>query len=103
MKCRCCGEEFAPRTVTQVYCSKRCREAGCRRGLTRFVPLTFACAKCGKTVVTEPSRRDKRSRFCSARCEKKYWRHPPHEHESCRQNFRSAAEYASYERRTNEV
>ena len=68
--------------------------------------IEFDCAHCGHHVVTEGlhdnGRPDKRTRFCSKECEKKYWRHPPFDHESSRQNFRSIQEYASWERRTNQ-
>ena len=100
-RCAYCGREFAPRTVTQKYCSRNCRVKASYHGLVQRESVTFQCAKCGRTVVTEGNR-DMRTRFCCAECEKKYWRHPPYEREAARQNFRSAAEYASHERRTNE-
>lgn len=45
---------------------------------------------------------DRRTRFCSAVCEKKYWRHPSFENTTTRTNFHSLREYQSWERRTNE-
>ena len=103
MKCAFCGAEYQPRSVVQKYCCTSCQKKAKYRGMVRYLSVTFQCAKCGKTVVTDPESRDRRSRFCSAECEKRYWRHPPHEHESARQNFRSVREYAAYERRTNEL
>lgn len=70
--------------------------------LHQYPSITFTCAKCGRTVVTDGDR-DHRTRFCSASCEKKYWRHPPHDYETKLINFRSVEEYASWERRTNEA
>lgn len=35
----------------------------------------FECADCGRTVITH-GEKDKRTKFCCARCEKKFWRHP---------------------------
>lgn len=101
-ECRICGRPYERKTVTQRYCSRRCRQKACDRGLTQRESIVFQCAKCGKTVVTESERRDMRTRFCSQVCEKKYWRHPPYANEAARQNFHSLREYQSYERRTNE-
>lgn len=41
--------------------------------------ISFHCSFCGKAVVTD-GKKDKRTRFCSETCEKKYWRHPPTGH-----------------------
>lgn len=105
MICLECGAAFQPRTVVQKYCSLRCGERYRRknRGKILYPSIAFQCARCGRTVVTEEGSRDMRTRFCSAVCEKKFWRHPPWESESSRINFRSAEEYASYERRTNDI
>lgn len=35
----------------------------------------FVCADCGRVVRTHGGK-DKRTRFCCARCEKKFWQHP---------------------------
>lgn len=104
MKCLQCGEEFTPMTIIQKYCSVKCRNRYCRtHNMDQFYPsITFARAQCGKTVVTEGGVKDKRSRFCSRSCEKKFWRHPHWESTSSRINFRSVQEYANWERRTNE-
>ena len=107
MKCLECGEEFEPLSVVQKYCSMRCgsRYRKKNKGRIKYPSVTFTCAyhKCGRTVVTEEGSGDMRTRFCSASCERKFWRHPPWEHETSITNFRSAGEYASYERRTNEA
>ena len=99
--CEFCGKAYEVKTVTQRYCSRHCALRASATGRVRYISVTFTCAKCGRVVVTEPDRRDRRSRFCSAECERRYWRHPPHEHETARQNFRSLEEYAAWERRTN--
>lgn len=72
------------------------------RGKIQYPSITFNCAKCGRTVVTEEGSGDKRTRFCSESCERAYWRHPPYENEASRTNFHSVEEYASWEGRTNE-
>lgn len=104
MKCLQCGAEFAPRTMLQKYCSTSCRRKyNSRHNMDAEYPsITFTCAQCGKTVVTEGGIKDKRTRFCCRSCEKKFWKHPHWERESSNTNFHSAAEYASWERRTNE-
>lgn len=101
MKCLNCGQEFTPLTVIQKYCSIRCGQQYRSHHSISYPSITFQCAQCGKTVVTEEGSGDKRERFCCASCEKKYWRHPHWEDPSTRINFRSVAEYASWERRTN--
>lgn len=103
MKCLNCGKEFIQLSVNQKYCSELC---GCRyrrknKGKILNPSITFNCRQCGRTVVTEEGNGDKRTAFCCASCEKKFWRHPHWENPSTRINFRSVAEYASYERRTN--
>lgn len=81
----------------------KAKSVGYRIGLP---PVEFDCANCGRHVVTEilkkNGRPDMRRRFCCAECEKKYWRHPPQDRESSRQNFSSIRQYASWEKRTNE-
>ena len=103
MRCAYCGTEIEPRAVNQKYCSHRCACKASYHKRVRFESVTFECSMCGRTVVTDPERKDKRTRFCSHECEKKYWRHPPYEHETSRQNFRSVEEYGRYEQRTNEA
>lgn len=82
--CLNCGKPMEMRTVVQLYCSKKCREEYYRskdRKVTEanWPSVTFACAKCGTVVTTRPEIRDRRTRFCSAACEKAYFRHPPWE------------------------
>ena len=101
MICPNCKEEFTPRTVVQIYCSRRCGyQYRAKHEVNNWPSISFNCAKCGRLVVTD-GKRDMRTRFCSQSCEKNYWRHPPHEHEASRQNFHSLQEYESWERRTN--
>lgn len=103
MQCKNCGKDFVPLSVVQIYCCEKCgREFRKKNDMNKYYPsITFPCAKCGKIVVTEGGTRDKRTRFCSKVCEKKYWRHPPWEKETSRTNFHSVQEYLSWERRTN--
>lgn len=84
LQCRECGAVFEMRTVTQKFCSgKCCRDWHNRNRREGIRPerrsITFRCAnpKCGRIVETETERRDMRTRFCCAACEKAYWRHPP--------------------------
>lgn len=104
MKCKYCQKEFIAVAVNQKYCSKHCGyKYRTTHGIENEYPsITFACSKCGKIVVTDGTPHDKRTRFCSPECEKKYWRHPPFDHDSCNINFHSVQEYISWERRTNE-
>ena len=66
-----------------------------------YPPITFTCSHCGRSVTTEGGVRDKRTRFCSQKCEKKYWRHPPHDNPTNRTNFGCVERYISYEKYTN--
>ena len=94
MRCRECGASFEPRAVMQVFCSRKCAgRHGNReyREKTKVGERVFAgdgmtlnCANCGKSFTlmhyrdkAGRLREDKRTCFCSATCEKKYWRHPP--------------------------
>ncbi len=99
--CPVCNTEYMPLTVVQIYCSKKCARTTWGKPKPPRPSVTFTCAywKCGRVVVTETDRPDKRSRFCCAECEKKYWRHPPKE--SMLRNYHRMEEYASYERRDN--
>ena len=38
------------------------------------------CSQCGRLVQTEGGVKDKRTRFCSRECEKKFWKRPHWEH-----------------------
>lgn len=102
-RCLECGNSFVALSVTQKYCSARCGKIYRQKHSNEelWPSVTFNCSQCGKQVTTEAGSKDMRSRFCCASCEKKFWRHPPWENPSTRINFRSAKEYASYERRTN--
>lgn len=104
-RCLECGNFFTPLSVNQIYCSKKCGKAYRKknRGKIQYPSVTFRCSQCGKTVVTEEGSHDKRTRFCSASCEKKFWRHPHWENPSTRINFHSIKEYETYERRTNDI
>jgi len=101
-KCLNCGAEFVMRAVNQIYCCKKCAEryVYLHHGGPPHIVLSFDCAMCGRPVVTS-DKHDKRTRFCSHECEKKYWRHPPWENETCNVNYRSVGEYLAHERRTN--
>lgn len=103
MKCLNCNEEFVALSIIQKYCCSKCGVAYRKNHDIKkeYPSITFACAKCGKMVVTEGTQKDKRMRFCSNVCEKKFWRHPPWENPTNRVNFRSMEEYLSWERRTN--
>ena len=104
MKCEYCGADFAPLSVNQRYCSDKCGVAYRKRNpdaaRQHFPIVTFNCSQCGHAVVTDGIR-DRRTRFCSASCEKKFWRHPHWENPATRTNFKNLAAYAAYERRTN--
>ena len=112
MKCKECGEEFTPGTVIQKYCCTACARKYCSKHDmdAEYPSITFTCAECGHTVVTEGGTKDKRTRFCSHECEKKYWKHQTrrdedsrkHDSGSARQHFHSVGEYLSYEKRDNE-
>lgn len=102
MICPECGKPFQQKTVTQKYCSKKCGNRYRKKHGVEWVSITFRCAKCGRRVETDPKARDMRTRFCSAECEKKYWRHPPHEQKGYRQTYRSLREMEACERKTNQ-
>lgn len=78
MKCLNCEKEFAPMSANQIYCSAGCGRKYRRKHPERlnFPAVFFKCANCGMAVVTD-GKHDKRTRFCSQECNRKYWRHPP--------------------------
>ena len=96
MRCPECGNEFNPLSVNQRYCSAECGSSYRRKhpAETRFPVIAFRCSYCGKAVVTD-GKKDKRTRFCSQSCEKKYWRHPPTEHSALRTEPEKLAEWNS--------
>lgn len=80
--CEQCGAEFEKRRDGQRFCSNACANSNWRkRNRVPRVAITFTCAyrRCGRTVVTQTDRLDKRTRFCCRECERKYWRHPNHD------------------------
>lgn len=94
MKCPECCKEFTPQAVNQLYCSARCGNNYRRKhpDEKHFPPISFRCSFCGKAVLTDGDK-DKRTRFCSESCEKKYWRHPPTEHSALRTEPERLAEW----------
>ena len=65
--CPVCGKRFLADRCTQRYCARAGPEG-------TPVLRRFLCARCGEPVaVTDSS--DRRSRFCSGRCERLYWKH----------------------------
>lgn len=79
MKCLMCGMTFEKRTSYHRYCSDACRNKAQTRGLKRqhataaFSAYEFDCRNCGDhIIVMDPD--DHRSVYCSATCEKAYWR-----------------------------
>lgn len=102
--CLQCGAPLSGASVNQLYCCSKCGVQYRKTHNTskNYPKITFNCSQCGKEVTTSGDSTDRRTRFCCQSCEKKYWRHPHWENPSTRINFRSIAEYASYERRTNE-
>ncbi|WP_300626350.1 hypothetical protein [uncultured Megasphaera sp.] len=80
--CPVCGKEFEADRITQKYCSNYCRRYAHRHGVNdhgrssrkKEALRAFHCLKCGKLVrVTEAT--DRRTKFCSAHCERLYWKH----------------------------
>lgn len=85
--CPVCGESFETRGNYHLYCSAHCRKIhhkqvyyDKKRQQPQAKPgekilRVFLCCKCHKMVtVTNP--KDRRTKFCSPRCEKLYWKHP---------------------------
>lgn len=103
--CYNCGKPIKANhyATHQKFCCVECRNQYHKenKDTSYFTPFFFECSQCGKRVeITDE--KDRRTRFCCASCEKKYWRHPPYEQETSRTNFHSVQEYLSWERRTNE-
>lgn len=83
-RCLVCGKAFAADRITQKYCSPFCRRYAHRHGMNDHAPArqgteplrTFRCVRCG-VLVKVTDRNDRRQKFCSARCERLYWKHAP--------------------------
>lgn len=81
-KCPVCGTVFIAGRSTQKYCSSFCRRYAHRYGLIERAATAeganalriFQCVRCGK-IITVTDGRDKRTKFCSAHCERLYWKH----------------------------
>ena len=82
--CAVCGKPFTPCRQSQKYCSAACRRYANHHGTGQTVHRedtggtvirSFTCVHCGREVrVTDP--KDGRTKFCSLRCERYYWKHP---------------------------
>lgn len=97
-KCPLCEKEFIPVNSQQKYCSAYCGNKYRRihgSGVP-YEPIEFYCAYCRKRVITD-GKSDKRTRFCCAEHEKKYWRHPPFE-KSALTKVRSLRELEYFEK-----
>ena len=81
--CKGCGQTFTPDSARQIYCSPICRQRHWNkygkdeesRAKTGPVIREFYCKKCGALVQVR-SESDKRTAFCSRRCNKLYFKHP---------------------------
>lgn len=62
-----------------------------------YYSRTFECRQCGKSITTADTFKDKRQVFCSASCEKKYWRHPPCDAEAVNFQFYGKPDYDLHE------
>ena len=113
-RCAWCGKPFQRNTDYQIFCSHACgdrsRNARNAKKIDYYAralrdSLTFECANCGKSVTTTPEDGDKRSKFCSAQCEKTYWKYKYKLDQKfpSRQNFHSFNHYANYEKYTNRM
>lgn len=109
--CPVCGSQFDAYNLSHIYCSRKCACHARYKGLNKqyrkaaFIPREFECSCCGHTVTVDDPK-DKRERFCSQACERKYWRdvtrHPGAGNQRI-SNYHSASEYFSWERKSNEV
>lgn len=80
--CKTCGALFTPSHKYQVNCSRTCSRKWYKTHPIAHIedpnlPVirVFNCSQCGRTVYINEAT-DKRYRFCSVLCEKKYWKHP---------------------------
>ncbi len=84
IQCPTCGTMFMAGRISQKYCSAACRRYAHRHGMNDHKEpapgekslRTFRCMRCGVRVKVT-SRYDKRKKFCSAHCERLYWKHSP--------------------------
>lgn len=80
-RCAWCNKSFESSNKNQKYCSKRC----CKNANRNYEDIpeskrakgnvirTFYCRNCKKFVlVTDP--KDRRTVFCSNKCQIKYWK-----------------------------
>lgn len=87
--CPVCHQSFEARRKDQVYCTYYCRKKHHKETYysknrivedfndedTHVILRQFRCKKCHE-LVTVVNKHDRRSIFCSPRCEKLYWKHP---------------------------
>lgn len=79
--CPICGKKFEPKRASQRFCSRICQRKAYRMQKERkpldscgLVLRRFTCVRCG-TVVNVTDSADRRTKFCSSRCERLYWKH----------------------------
>ena len=88
--CPVCHQSFEARRKDQVYCTYYCRKKHHKETYysknrivedindeenTGVILRQFRCKKCHE-LVTVVNKHDRRTIFCSPRCEKLYWKHP---------------------------
>lgn len=88
--CPVCHQSFEARRKNQIYCTFYCRKKHHKETYysknrvvedidneedTGVILRQFRCKKCHK-LVTVVNKHDRRTIFCSPRCEKLYWKHP---------------------------
>lgn len=101
-KCPMCGAAFRKKAVNQIYCSSRCGTMyRSRNGAMPTESREFWCMECYSHIVVT-DRKDKRTVFCSASCEKKFWKHP-HWEKSGLTKYGSEWKYIAHEKATNKV
>lgn len=85
--CPICHQNFEARRKDQVYCTSYCRKKHHKEVYysrnrivenldcdTHIILRQFKCRKCQKLVIVI-NKEDRRTVFCSPRCEKSYWKH----------------------------
>lgn len=88
--CPVCHQSFEARRKDQAYCTYYCRKKHHKETYysknrivedindeenTGVILRQFRCKKCHE-LVTVVNKHDRRTIFCSPRCEKLYWKHP---------------------------